>query len=211
MTELLLVIKNPSRVLNIYRKFLTQLNFERKTFMANFTQGLIYDTFLNMLDRMSFDKITVTSLIKECNISRNTFYYHYEDIYDLLDDVLISLIKKYDQETAKKDLKEVLKSMLYDCRENGTKVYNIFNSISRDRLERYIFDETNSIISHRLMKIAKEKNVNLERAQAITDIVRYSIYGFFMEFLWNGMKDDIEESVDNLVAIYNELLEKMLY
>lgn len=179
--------------------------------MANYTQGLIYDTFLSMLDRMSFDKITVTSLIKECNISRNTFYYHYEDIYDLLDDVLISLIKKYDQEAAKKDLKEVLKSMLYDCRENGTKVYNIFNSISRDRLERYIFDETNSIISHRLMKIAKEKNVDSARAQAITDIVRYSIYGFFMEFLWNGMKADIEESVDKLIDIYNELLEKMFY
>lgn len=179
--------------------------------MANFTQGLIYDTFLSMLDKMSFDKITVTSLIKECNISRNTFYYHYEDIYDLLDDVLISLIKKYDQEAAKKDLKEVLKSMLYDCRENGTKVYNIFNSISRDRLERYIFDETNSIISHRLMKIAKEKNVDPARAQAITDIVRYSIYGFFMEFLWNGMKADIEESVDKLIDIYNELLEKMFY
>lgn len=179
--------------------------------MANYTQGLIYDTFLSMLDRMSFDKITVTSLIKECNISRNTFYYHYQDIYDLLDDVLISLIKKYDQEAAKKDLKEVLKSMLYDCRENGTKVYNIFNSISRDRLERYIFDETNSIISHRLMKIAKEKNVDSARAQAITDIVRYSIYGFFMEFLWNGMKADIEESVDKLIDIYNELLEKMFY
>ena len=34
---------------------------------------------------MPFDKITVTALAKRCDISSNTFYYHYRDIYDLLD------------------------------------------------------------------------------------------------------------------------------
>ena len=178
--------------------------------MANNTQKIIYDAFSNMLDHMPFDKITVTALIKECNISRNTFYYHYEDIYALLDEVLASVLKKYNDATKEYKLQDVLKTLLYDCRENQKKIYNIFNSLSRDRLERYIFNQTNSIITYRIMKLATQRNVEKERADAVSNIVRYSIYGFFIQFLWDDMKGDIEESVDNLCQIYNELIESML-
>lgn len=34
--------------------------------------------------RKPFSKITVSELIKTCNVNRKTFYYHFEDIYDLL-------------------------------------------------------------------------------------------------------------------------------
>ena len=64
--------------------------------MANYTQKLIIDTFENMPERMPLEKITVTALIKECNIGRNTFYYHYEDIYVLLDDMLIKALGQYE-------------------------------------------------------------------------------------------------------------------
>lgn len=178
--------------------------------MANNTQKIIFDAFNNMLDHVPFDKITVTALIKECNISRNTFYYHYEDIFALLDDVLTSVLKKYDDATKEYKLQDVLKTLLYDCRENRKKIYNIFNSLSRDRLERYIFNQTNSVITFKVMELAEQRNVDNERADAVANIVRYSIYGFFIQFLWNDMKDDIEESVDSLCKIYNELIDSML-
>ena len=38
-----------------------------------------------MLAEMPFYKITVSALVKRAGISPNTFYYHYEDIYDLLE------------------------------------------------------------------------------------------------------------------------------
>lgn len=64
--------------------------------MANYTQKLIIETFEDMPKRMPLEKITVTALIKECNIGRNTFYYHYEDIYVLLDDMLIKALGQYE-------------------------------------------------------------------------------------------------------------------
>ena len=53
--------------------------------MALYTQKTIMRAFGEMLEEMPFDKITVTALVKRCDISSNTFYYHYRDIYDLLD------------------------------------------------------------------------------------------------------------------------------
>ncbi len=53
--------------------------------MAQYTQKAILSTFQQMLEEMPFDKITVSALVRRCEISSNTFYYHYSDIYDLLD------------------------------------------------------------------------------------------------------------------------------
>lgn len=46
---------------------------------------VIADTFSKMLEKEDIDKITVTKLIGECHISRQTFYYHFRDIMDVLD------------------------------------------------------------------------------------------------------------------------------
>ena len=63
--------------------------------MANFTQDAILKTFGDLLEALPFEKITVSTLIRECNISRNTFYYHYPDIYALLDDWISKSLGKY--------------------------------------------------------------------------------------------------------------------
>lgn len=53
--------------------------------MALLTQKAILSTFEEMLEELPFDKITVSALVRRCGVSSNTFYYHYQDIYDLLD------------------------------------------------------------------------------------------------------------------------------
>ena len=49
---------------------------ETKLLMAEALKRLIKDR--------SFSKITVQDIVAECNINRNTFYYHFENNYDLL-------------------------------------------------------------------------------------------------------------------------------
>ena len=43
------------------------------------------NSFVKLLNLYPLDKITVKDIVSDCGISRNTFYYHYRDIYDLLD------------------------------------------------------------------------------------------------------------------------------
>ena len=46
-------------------------------------KAVIADTFSQMLDKEDIDKITVTKLIAECHITRQTFYYHFKDHMDV--------------------------------------------------------------------------------------------------------------------------------
>ena len=48
--------------------------------MAQYTQKAIVSTFQHMLEEMPFEKITVSALVRRCEISSNTFYYHYREI-----------------------------------------------------------------------------------------------------------------------------------
>ena len=108
--------------------------------MALLTQKAILSTFEEMLEEMPFDKITVSALVRRCGVSSNTFYYHFRDIYDLLDawlrakeaEILSSLPKDAPWDT-------VLRTALHRMQDNPQLVYHVINSISRERLERYVF------------------------------------------------------------------------
>ena len=48
----------------------------------------IADTYIQLLCGGSVDKITVKALIDACHISRQTFYYHFQDILDVLEYII---------------------------------------------------------------------------------------------------------------------------
>lgn len=57
-----------------------------------YTKQVIKETFLKMLERNSFSKITVTELCRMAEINRGTFYLHYYDMNDVLDDVFNDML-----------------------------------------------------------------------------------------------------------------------
>ena len=52
--------------------------------MTDFTRREIKSKFMELLSEKNFDKITVKELVDACGISRNTFYYHYHDIFEVM-------------------------------------------------------------------------------------------------------------------------------
>lgn len=54
----------------------------------------IQDVFIDMLEKMDVNQITVKAICEKVGINRSTFYTHYIDIYDLLN----KIEKKYNQE-----------------------------------------------------------------------------------------------------------------
>lgn len=52
--------------------------------MSKKTKEALISAFLELIREEEFDKITVTDLVEKCGISRQTFYYHFEDIQKML-------------------------------------------------------------------------------------------------------------------------------
>ncbi|NLY79123.1 MAG: TetR family transcriptional regulator [Lysinibacillus sp.] len=56
------------------------------------TRKLIMDSFIELSSKKEFKDITVKDITEEAMINRATFYYHFEDIYDLLEKVLTEVL-----------------------------------------------------------------------------------------------------------------------
>ena len=56
--------------------------------MSQLTKRAIIDCTLDLAEKKSFRKITVRDIVTACGITRNTFYYYFHDIYDVIDQAL---------------------------------------------------------------------------------------------------------------------------
>lgn len=56
------------------------------------TQRAIRKSFLDLLSQKKINEITVADITKSADIARSTFYLHYEDVYDLYDQIITNLL-----------------------------------------------------------------------------------------------------------------------
>lgn len=57
----------------------------KHTVNSTTTKQMLADALITLSSQKSFSKITVSEIVSYCNINRKTFYYHFTDIYDLLE------------------------------------------------------------------------------------------------------------------------------
>lgn len=175
--------------------------------MAQYTQKAILSTFEQMLEEMPFDKITVSALVRRCEISSNTFYYHYSDIYNLLNVWIRNDLDRFvDGKSASYDWKKAMRDFLHACEERSNIIYHIFNSLSRERVEHFVFMLSDDVFYRSVCAYAADYVVPEEKLRGIADVCRFSFAGFFLRFIWNHMKDDIDPMTDS----YTDLLEEMV-
>lgn len=115
--------------------------------MPNFTKQAIKDSFLKLLNQQPLSKISVRSIVEDCGINRNSFYYHYQDIPALLGEIIQDgvdmLIEQYPTISS---LDECVQVAFHFARENRKAVQHIFNSANRDIYESYYMKQCEYIV-----------------------------------------------------------------
>jgi AcrR family transcriptional regulator len=170
--------------------------------MSRYTEKLIMQNFGEMLDEMPFDKVTVSALTRRCDISHNTFYYHYRDIYDLLEIWVRREIDQYiGKDSGYADWESSMTAMLRRWQSVEQRIYHVFGSLSREQLERHIYEQAEPVFLAQIRSFPEAEHVSEEQLQLISSYARYLFFGFLMRFLWGKMKDDVESSVHDLTVL----------
>lgn len=164
--------------------------------MANHTVRIILETFEQMLEEMPFYKITVSELVRRCGISPNTFYYHYEDIYALLEAWTEAWLSQF---TPKEDWRENAKALLRTCQEREKLVENLLNYLSKEQIEQAVFSaDDDDLFYNFVKKAAGDEDISDRKIRNIADFCRYAVIGFFLRFVWNHSNEDVDTVVDDL-------------
>ena len=68
--------------------------------MAQRTKNAIRQSFMELLAERSIDKITIGDIAQRSEITRNAFYYYYQDIYALVEDIFALELEHFAQQAA---------------------------------------------------------------------------------------------------------------
>lgn len=142
------------------------------------TKMMLCASLKKIMKQKPFSKITVSELIKDCDLNRKTFYYHFEDIYGLLKWTLeqetFEVVKQFDFLV---DYKDAF-NFVIDYVENNSYFLNcIYDSVGRDQLKRFLYQDFIGIME----KIVRDTEAKLNLT--ITDDFRNFLCNFYTEAL----------------------------
>ena len=125
--------------------------------MPNTTKQALEESLKHMLLKKPLDKITIRDITEDCGISRMAFYYHFKDIYDLvewacIEDASKALQGKKTYETWQEGLLQIFEAVL----ENKPFILNAYRCISREQMERFLYQLTYGLIRGVVERLEKE-------------------------------------------------------
>lgn len=125
------------------------------------TKKMLSASLKHCMEKKSLSKITVTDIVTDCGLNRKTFYYHFQDVPDLLKWTLeqeaVDVVKQFD---LLNELEEALRFAVRYIRENSHMINCAYDSIGRDELKRFLNHDFQSIVMSIVEQIERKENVH---------------------------------------------------
>lgn len=157
--------------------------------MANFTKKEIKKSFVKLLKSKKLKDITVKDIVEDCEINRNSFYYHYQDIpsllKELLKDKIDEILQSHQSINSIQEGFDIIESNVID---NKKIIFNIYNSLNRDVLVNSLsllcdYIAKKYVDCELFIKNEKEKSV-------ITEFIKYMLLGIIIDWLNDSNNED---------------------
>ena len=170
---------------------------------SNITKHALAQALKELLRDRSLEKISVGSICEACGMNRKSFYYHFKDIYDLvewscLEDATRALAGKKTYSTWTEGLLQIFE-VVY---ENKPFIMNAYRCISREQIENFLFQLTSDLIMGVVKEQEQAANTTIpdKDKRFIADFYKYSFVGIMLDWIKQGMKEDYEE-IARMIAI----------
>ena len=157
----------------------------------NYTKNLIKQEFIKLLNKKSLHNITVTEIAKQCKIERKTFYYHYENlpqlVKEIFDEELEDVIKEFNETLS---WEESFISAEKFILENKKVVKHMYESDYKVELEKYIFSISGEIMRKYVRRVAKDTKAQEIDIKLIAYFYQCALSSSLVEWVATDMKTD---------------------
>ena len=172
---------------------LVKTGSERTTSMSNVTKRALEQSLKNLLLKKPLTKITIGDITEDCGINRMTFYYHFKDIYDLvewacLEDARRALDEKKTYDTWQQGLLQIFEAV----QENKPFILNVYRCVHREQVEKYL--QPLDVIDEE----AAGMTLRDEDKQFIAKVYAYIFIGVMLDWIKNDMRENPQEIVSRL-------------
>ena len=157
-----------------------------------------------MMAEVPLEDINVTTLCAKCGCHRQTFYYHYQDIYDLIQAILLSEdVPKFD---SSKTIREALRAFVAYAKDNYAFLQQAYNSAAKDLVDDFMFSKFNVKFynlsyanqEYSKLKIDAKRDLSRRFANIIASEIGYCFKGSNHNPEWFQKK--MNKFIDNALA-----------
>ena len=143
--------------------------------MSQVTKRALEASLKNLLLQKPLSKITISDITEDCGINRMTFYYHFKDIYDLVEwscqeDASKALAGNKTYETWQQGFLQLFKAV----QDNKPFIMNVYHSVSREQVENYLYKVTYDLLEGVVEEQAQGMSVRDEDKAFIATVYKYA-------------------------------------
>ncbi len=172
--------------------------------MSQITKKALEAGLKELLKTKSLDKISIQDLTDACGISRSTFYYHFQDIYALVEwvcqeDFGKALAGNKTHDTWESGMRDIMREIQRD----KDFIYNVYRYTDNHLMEEYLHRRTAELLYAVVEENAAGMKVTDEQKHYIAEFYQYGFVGMVMNWVDRGMKEDSDQMVEQLGILLN--------
>ena len=178
--------------------------------MASSTKEALGNALKKMLNIKPIDKITVKDLVEECGVNRQTFYYHFDSIPDLVEDIVSDITKEIIENNASvRSLEECIEIGAKVAIENKKVLMNIYNSANRNVYEIYLMKACQSVVEQYIETVFGEDDVNSFDRGILVRFYKCECFGQIIDWMNNSMSYDLSKELCRLCHLREGFAEEV--
>ena len=184
---------------------------ERRPAMPNRTKEMLAESLMKLLARRTLDKITIQDIVDDCGYNRQTFYYHFHDIYDLIDWIFAAQTQELIEKCrACGSLDVGVEAVIAYMRENRRLILNILRSVNGEKLLDNLYRSAQSIVLSALENHPGVQELSAEYRELVAEAFKYALAGLLIDWMRAGIPEDRVNKVRTMKAVYIGALEYAL-
>lgn len=154
------------------------------------------DSLIRLLQKKKLSEITVKDIAAECGVTRQAFYYHFSDIYELVEWIYTDAAQKALEGHADIDDWEIgFLMVLKWVKENSVIVENTLRSITREYAETFLNRVLGEYITPLVQRQAEGMLVTEDQKKFIARFYTLSLNSITIDWILSGMKEEPDELV----------------
>lgn len=179
--------------------------------MPGFTKQAIRKSFMKMLNERPVSQITVKDIVEDCGINRNSFYYHYQDMPSMIEEIILEEINEIIRQHPTVDsLEEGLDVAASFAMENRRAALHLYNSANRDLLEHHLWRICEYVVDTYISTAFADRPLKAEDKSILIRYYKWVCFGAVMDLLRGGMKEDIQAFFYRMGQLKKGMLEEMV-
>lgn len=181
--------------------------------MSLHTKQDIIDATIHLAETKAINKITIRDIVDACGITRNSFYYYFHDIYDVLDSTISDELAKLGSIPAE-EMDDVLFNVVEFAAQYKKVWRNLYNSLGQEKLSDYIMRRIHHIFVDYILMFSGEREISDRDLSIICAFFEEAMFGVLVRWvksdISNAGAEEMKKIALRIRVLFDGIIEHMI-